>query len=82
MTHGRRSRKNHVRAEEIAELLNADSLVKAWWTDRQAMSYKARTEANKSDDPCYLYVDDGGDDLMCVTVQRVPKPDDYEEMCG
>ena len=73
---GRRSRKNHTRADEIAGLLEADKLTKSWWTDRESMTTAAQAKANERNDPCYLYVDDGDSDtLMCVTVQRVPRPE-------
>lgn len=75
---GRRSRKNHVRAVEIAELMNADKIVVEWWTDREAMTDAERRKANERDEPCHLYVDDGGKDLMVVTVRRMPKPKEMQ----
>lgn len=71
---GRRSRKNHVFAEKIAGLLEADKAITEWWTDRDNLTEIAAKRANEANDPCHLYVDEGGPQLVVITVQRIDRP--------
>lgn len=65
-------------AEKIAGLLEADKGIREWWTDRSQMPEKEAAKAARNNDPTHLYLDEGGNDLIVVTVRRVPKPKGYK----
>ncbi len=61
-------------AELLGELIEAGGFVRSWWTDRDYLSTAKRNAANVNNAASSLYIDVGlGDELLCVTVQRVPR---------
>lgn len=73
----RTSKKNYAYADRLGGLIEAAGTVRHWWTARSMMDLGPAKKADEANEPDYLYIDDGEPELLCVTVQRVPMPEDY-----